>query len=135
MAAHREFSTILRAQAVTLKHVGWSNKSIAAYTGVSERRVRQLYVQAIQRGWNPAQSIVLKDEHLADKPRCGRPKKTKTQDSQPSASNVGEDAILHTLSDHGSDSAPTSSTRVASTLSGSINHKETPILEEHHNAS
>jgi len=64
-----------RAQVITLKEVGQTNKQISETTGVSIRHIRQLYANALNRGYDPAVSKQLKDEYFVEAPRSGRPKK------------------------------------------------------------
>jgi len=64
-----------RAQVITLKEVGQTNEQISETTGVSIRHIRQLYANALNRGYDPAVSKQLKDEYFVEAPRSGRPKK------------------------------------------------------------
>lgn len=69
MARHKEFQLADRAQVVTLKDIGWTNKQITAYTGVSVRSIQQMCATARGRGYDPSVSKTLEDDWLRDKPR------------------------------------------------------------------
>jgi DNA-binding transcriptional MerR regulator len=67
-----------RALVVALKSPsgGKTTGQVAALTGLSPRTIDSIYARAIQRGFDPnALPIVIKDEHLKDAPRSGRPLK------------------------------------------------------------
>lgn len=70
-----QYDIATRAQVVALKEVGLSKEKITNITGVSRRQIQYLYAHALERGYNPAVSKVLKDEYFVDAPRAGRPKK------------------------------------------------------------
>jgi transposase len=69
----------VRAQVVAFRVAGLTNKQIAEMTGVSLRQIQSWYNNALKRGYDPSVSILLKDEHLVDAPRSGRPKKAATE--------------------------------------------------------
>lgn len=75
MGARKSYQISARAQAITLKVVGLTNKEISEQIGCSVRQVQKWYAAAIQRGYNPSVSKLLKDEYIQDLPRSGRPSK------------------------------------------------------------
>ncbi len=64
-----------RAQAVALKEVGFTNARVSEITGIGIRQIQKYYAAARERGYNPIESKVLKDEYFTDQPRSGRPTK------------------------------------------------------------
>lgn len=55
---------------------GKSYAEAARETGVYPRKVRNMYIRVIERGFDPhAKPLLLKDEWFVDAPRSGRPKK------------------------------------------------------------
>lgn len=80
MAPNTDIAT--RALIVAFKSPigGKSTKDIADLTRIPERTINSIYARAIERGFDPnVLPLVLKDTHLEDAPRTGRPKK-QTQD-------------------------------------------------------
>ena len=75
MAGRPNSTIIQRAQAVTLLENGIAVKIVAAITEISQARVYKWRKTAKDRGWDPAISGVLKETHLIDAPRSGRPPK------------------------------------------------------------
>jgi len=78
MAPNTDIAT--RALVVTLKCPapigGKKTTEVAAITGLSIRRVNEIYARAIARGFDPNQlPVVIRDEYLQDAPRSGRPSK------------------------------------------------------------
>jgi transposase len=65
----------VRAQVVSFRVAGLTNKHIVETTGVSLRQIQSWYNNALKRGYDPSVSVLLKDEYLVDAPRSGRPKK------------------------------------------------------------
>lgn len=66
----------IRSAVITLKATGKTTKETAYLTGVSQRSVNEIYARAIQRGFDAAiHPLNLKDIHLQDDPRSGRPRK------------------------------------------------------------
>lgn len=75
MAPISEYSILVRAQCLTLRVTGMSAVEICRQLGPSPRQVRHWMQVAKERGYNPDNSIILKDEYLIDKHRSGRPPK------------------------------------------------------------
>lgn len=76
MPREREYDKATRAQIITLKLCGLSNRQIEEKFGsgkeLGSRQIQRLWDKAIQRGFDPAKPILL-DAHVADAPRSGRP--------------------------------------------------------------
>jgi len=53
-----------RAQAVALKEVGFTNARVSEITGIGIRQIQKYYAAARERGYNPIESKVLKDNIL-----------------------------------------------------------------------
>ncbi|KAK3345943.1 hypothetical protein B0T25DRAFT_550683 [Lasiosphaeria hispida] len=68
------FDTATRAQALTLKAIGWSNKEIENLTGVTARALNMILDRAIALGYDP-QNPRLQDSYVANAPKSGRPSK------------------------------------------------------------
>jgi transposase len=64
-----------RAQALTLKLVGFSNSEIESITGIKQTTLSTLFRKTIARGFNPSESQKILDIHVQDRSRSGRPKK------------------------------------------------------------
>ncbi|KAI5458289.1 hypothetical protein BGZ63DRAFT_427544 [Mariannaea sp. PMI_226] len=67
-----------RAAVVALKSpaCGKTTAEVAQITGLSIRQVNRIFARAIKRGFEPNDRIlVLRDEHLQDAARSGRPPK------------------------------------------------------------
>lgn len=76
MTAHTDIAT--RALVVSLKAPcsGKTTAEVSAITGLSSRQVNRIYARAIERGFDPNQRpLSLRDGHLQDAPRSGRPPK------------------------------------------------------------
>src|SRR5271170_3764838 len=69
------YDNATRAQALTLKLVGFSNAEIEKITGIQPQTVSAIHRKAIARGLNPEESKKILDHHVEDAPRSGRPKK------------------------------------------------------------
>ncbi|KAF2810446.1 uncharacterized protein BDZ99DRAFT_387462, partial [Mytilinidion resinicola] len=67
------YDNATRAQALTLKAMNVLSDQITAITGMSERTIRDVWKRAIDRGWNPQQSLKVLDIYVQDAPRSGRP--------------------------------------------------------------
>jgi transposase len=90
MAPHYDGAT--RAQVVTLKAMGVKNDQITAKTGVPDRTIRGIYERAIKRGFDPNSALpVVKDEHVVDAPRSGRPSKQTEENKQEVIKKVRRD--------------------------------------------
>ncbi len=73
MPIHRKHSTIAeRAQALTLHACGTKISDIEAITGIKKETFKSLLSRAKKRGYCPGGPV--KDEHVQDAPRIGRPK-------------------------------------------------------------
>jgi hypothetical protein len=76
MPREREYDKATRAQIITMKLCGLSNRQIEEKFGsgkeLGSRQIQRLWDKAIQRGFDPAKPILL-DAHVADAPRSGRP--------------------------------------------------------------
>lgn len=82
-------STIIqRVQAVILLEAGIAAKIVAATIELSEPVVYRWRRVAIQRGYDSTISRVLKEEHLVDAPRSGRPFKVTAEVEQAILNNV-----------------------------------------------
>src|SRR5271154_3112584 len=68
------YDNATRAQALTLKLVGFSNAEIEKITGIQPRTVSAIHRKAIARGLNPEESKKILDHHVEDAPRSGRPR-------------------------------------------------------------
>lgn len=75
MSSGATYPIAVRAQCLTLRAIGKSNREISRMLGPSNRQVRLWLQTAKERGYDPNVSIVLKDEYLIDKPQSGRPHK------------------------------------------------------------
>ncbi len=73
--------TATRAQALALKVVGFPPDQIRAMTGIAPRTVNDILDRAIQRGFDPANPTI-KDIHVEDAPRSGRPRKQEAYKDQ-----------------------------------------------------
>jgi transposase len=62
-----------RAQALTLKLVGFSNTEIESITGIQPRTLNSIHRKAIARGLNVLESKKILDCHIEDGARSGRP--------------------------------------------------------------
>ena len=68
------YDNATRAQALTLKLVGFSNAEIEKITGIQPQTVSAIHRKAIARGLNPEESKKILDHHVEDAPRSGRPR-------------------------------------------------------------
>jgi hypothetical protein len=66
------FDLATRAQALTLKSLGFPNAEIERITGIKPRTLRDLYQKALSRGFDPNTPKIL-DSYIEDAPRSGRP--------------------------------------------------------------
>ncbi|EKJ68815.1 hypothetical protein FPSE_11007 [Fusarium pseudograminearum CS3096] len=83
-----------RAFIVTLKAPcsGKSSAEVATLSGQSIRQVDRIYARAIKRGFDPhSLPVVLKNEHLEDAPRSGRPLKATEEAKKLAISKVQTD--------------------------------------------
>lgn len=73
--SHTDIAT--RAFVVALKSVGCKTTAeTAMLTYLSHQTINNIYAEAIRRGFDPHQRpLTLRDEHVRDKPRSGRPTK------------------------------------------------------------
>ena len=78
-AMAKESDIALRAVIVTLKSPlsgSKSSKEVSRLTGLSTRQIDRIYRRACDLGFNPTtEPIIIKNEHLEDLPRSGRPSK------------------------------------------------------------
>jgi hypothetical protein len=68
----------IRAVVVVLKSPlgGKTTAEVEGITGLSKRTINSIYASAIERGFDPnIVPLAIKDEHLRDAPRSGRPTK------------------------------------------------------------
>lgn len=70
-----KFSIATRAQAMTLRHCGYSFKNIELQTGISERQLQHIIRTAKKHGYDAEKSFRLEDEHFPDGHKTGRPRK------------------------------------------------------------
>ena len=70
-----KFSIATRAQAMTLRHCGYSFKNIEQQTGISERQLQHIIRTAKKHGYDAEKSFRLEDEHFPDGHKTGRPRK------------------------------------------------------------
>ncbi len=75
MAPRPQYSAATRAQVVTMKQMGASNRDIEAKTGVPARTIRRICHRAADRGFDPTERPILEDHHVKNAPKSGRPKK------------------------------------------------------------
>jgi hypothetical protein len=76
MAPQTDIAT--RAMVVALKApcTGKTTNEVVEITGLSTRQVNRIYSRAIERGFEPnARPVILRNEHVEDAPRSGRPSK------------------------------------------------------------
>ena len=69
------YDSATRAQALTLKLVGFSNANIESITGIQACTVNSILDKAIDRGLRPSESKRILNKHVEDGQRSGRPKK------------------------------------------------------------
>ena len=69
------YDNATRAQALTLKLVGFSNAEIESITGIQPRTLNSIHRKAITRGLNPDESKKILDHYIEDGQRSGRPTK------------------------------------------------------------
>ena len=75
----------VKAQALALTEIaGFSNRktSFLLQNAISHVQIAEIRQTAREKGWNPALNPCLKPEHLADKPRSGRPRKLNEQEEK-----------------------------------------------------
>lgn len=66
----------LRGEIVLLKALGWKTTDIMNLLGLPKATIDRTYQQACRRGFDPAaRPLVVRDEHVRDLPRSGRPTK------------------------------------------------------------
>lgn len=70
-----QYEEAVRAHAITMMALHVPFEFITAKLGCCKRQVLYWKAHAKERSYNPAGSIVLKNEYLTDKPRPGRPRK------------------------------------------------------------
>ena len=72
-------NTTTRAQALTLKAVGWTNAQIEEITGITARTLNNIFDKAVKAGFEPFNEDGrlgrLSDAHIANVPKTGRPRK------------------------------------------------------------
>lgn len=91
-----------RAAVIAYRVVGMSSADISKLTGVPVRTINLIWTRAIERGFNPnVRPLNLKDAHLKDAGRPGRPRKkdkaaqnevTKETDARDEEATNGEGA-------------------------------------------
>jgi hypothetical protein len=89
MATKTDIAT--RALVVALKApcTGKSTNEVVEVTGLSTRQVNRIYSRAIERGFEPnSLPLILRNEHLEDAPRSGRPSKQTDKDKEAVTSKV-----------------------------------------------
>ena len=65
-----------RAVIVALRALGQETSEISQLTGVAPRTIRNIFQKALERGFDPAaRPLEIKDAHIEDGPRTGRPSK------------------------------------------------------------
>ena len=70
------YSAATRALIVSLKATSKGNGDLTDLTGIEKRTLNKIYGRAIERGFDPAERpLNLRDEHVQDAPRSGRPSK------------------------------------------------------------
>ncbi|KAA8617258.1 hypothetical protein TUN199_11529 [Pyrenophora tritici-repentis] len=70
------YSAATRALVISLKATGKGNGEITDLTGIEKRTLNRIYARAIERGFDTAERpLNLRDEHVQDAPRSGRPSK------------------------------------------------------------
>jgi hypothetical protein len=69
------YDTATRAQALTLKLVGFSNLEIESITGIQPRTLNSIHWKAIAKGLNASKSKKILDYHVEDGAHSGRPTK------------------------------------------------------------
>jgi hypothetical protein len=67
------YDTATRAQALTLKLVGFSNLEMESITGIQPRTLDSIHWKAIARGVNASESKKILDHHIEDGARSRRP--------------------------------------------------------------
>ena len=70
--------TVTRAQALTLKAVGWTNAQIEETTGISARTLNNIFDRAVEAGFEPSVNGRLgrlSSIHVANAPKSGRLRK------------------------------------------------------------
>jgi transposase len=81
-----------RAQVVTLKAWGATNKQITSKTGIPDRTIRNIYARALERGFDPNNDLaIVKDVHIAEAPRPGRPSKHTEENKQEVINKIRRD--------------------------------------------
>jgi len=67
---------VTRAQALTLKAVGWTNAQIEETTGILARTLNNIFDRAVKAGFEPSingRLGRLSSDHVANAPKLGRP--------------------------------------------------------------
>lgn len=77
-----------RIQAVALIEAGIAAKIVAATVEVSDQTVYKWRRIAIERGYDPNVSKVLKEEYVTDAPRSGRPRKVNPEVEEAILDNI-----------------------------------------------
>ena len=82
--------TATRASIVALKALsGKTTREIALLTGLSISSINRIYARAIERGFDPnVLPLIVRDEHVQDGARSGRPKKLTTEAAEMSLAKV-----------------------------------------------
>lgn len=70
-----KFDIATRAQAMTLRHCGYSFKNIEQQTGIAERQLQHIIRTAKKHGYDSEKSFRLEDCHFPDGHKTGRPRK------------------------------------------------------------
>ena len=93
-----KFSIATRAQAMTLRHCGYSFKNIELQTGISERQLQHIIRTAKKHGYDSEKSFRLEDEHFPDGHKTGRPRKFTEEQAEAliAAAQPGEDGTKKT---------------------------------------
>ena len=66
-------SIVQRIQAVALLELKYKVPDVEKWTGMKCTQIYYWRKEAKKRGWNPKESIILKEEYIQDAFRSGRP--------------------------------------------------------------
>ena len=93
-----KFSVATRAQAMTLRHCGYSFKNIEEQTGINERQLQHIIRTAKKHGYDPEKALRLEDEYFPDGHKTGRPRKFTEEQAEAllRAAQVQEDGTKKT---------------------------------------
>jgi len=92
MAPNTDISTRSLVVALKSPHGGKPTSQIHELTGIPPRTIDSIYAKAIQRGFEPNHlPIQIRDSHVTDAPRSGRPTKRTEQVSELVAAEVRTD--------------------------------------------